>query len=194
MFAVGTQNNNAANPATETVAAAAHGPLWDGLVLKGLAKSYFWWPGIDGHIEETSTTCPSCQAVRCMPSPAPLHPWTWPATPWQRIHVDFADPFEERMFLVAIDAHSKWPEVLIMRSTTAGKTIEQLGEIFSHFQLVSTNGPQFILQDFKRFLEANRVQHIRSAPYHISTNGRAERFVQSMKHALKASQGEGPLH
>lgn len=110
------------------------------------------------------------------------------------VHVDFIDPFEERMILVAIDAHSKWPEVLIMRSTTAGKTIEQLGAIFSRFQLVSTNGPQFILQDFMRFLEANRVQHIRSAPYHISTNGVAERFVQSMKHAIKASQGEGSLH
>ena len=38
------------------------------------------------------------------------------------------------------------------------------------------------------------VQHIPSAPYHPSTNGLAERFVQSMKNALKALQREGPLH
>lgn len=130
--------------------------------------------------------------------PAPLHLWEWPEEPWQCIHVDFAGPFEDRMFLVAVDAHSKWPEVCIMRSTTAEKTIEKLGEKFSRFsfpeQLVSDNGPQFISQEFGRFLEANGVQHIRSATYHPSTNGLAERFVQSMKNILKASQGEGSLH
>lgn len=31
VFAVRTQNNNPANPAMETVAATARGPLWDGL-------------------------------------------------------------------------------------------------------------------------------------------------------------------
>lgn len=166
--------------------------------MKELARSYFWWPGLDGRIEETAKTCPSCQTVRCMPQPAPLHPWTWPQASWQRIHVDFARPFEERMSLVAIDAHSKWPEVAIMKSTTAEKTIEKLGEMFARFgfteQLVSDNSPQFISQEFERFLAANGVQHIRSAPYHPSTNGQAERIVQSLKHALKASQGEGTLH
>ncbi|KAJ7995724.1 hypothetical protein DPEC_G00247560 [Dallia pectoralis] len=42
----------------------------------------------------------------------------------------------------------KWPEVAIMKSTTAGKTIEKLGEVFSRFgsplQLVSDNGPQLV--------------------------------------------------
>lgn len=133
-----------------------------------------------------------------MPQPSPLHPWDWPEAPWQRVHVDFVGPLEERMFLVVVDAHSKWPEVFTMRSTTAEKTIEKLGEVFSPFgfpeQLVSDNGPQFVSQEFERFLVANGVQHIRSAPYHPSTNGLAERFVQSMKNALKASQGQGSLH
>jgi hypothetical protein len=26
------------------------------------------------------------------PKNAPLHPWEWPAWPWQRIHIDFAEP------------------------------------------------------------------------------------------------------
>ncbi|KAJ8356082.1 hypothetical protein SKAU_G00188760 [Synaphobranchus kaupii] len=166
--------------------------------MKELARSYFWWPGLDGQIEETVRACTSCQQVRCMPQPASLHPWDCPEVPWQRVHVDFAGPLEERMFLVAVDAHSKWPEVAIMRATTAEKTIERLGEVFSRFgfpeQLVSDNGPQFVSQEFERFLEANGVQHIRSAPYHPSSNGLAERFVQSMKNALKASSGECSLH
>ncbi|XP_057694110.1 uncharacterized protein K02A2.6-like [Corythoichthys intestinalis] len=44
------------------------------------------------------------------------------------------------------------------------------------------------------FLQANGVQHIKSAPYHPATNRLAERFVQTLKHALKASQGQSTLH
>ncbi|KAI4883685.1 hypothetical protein NFI96_009381, partial [Prochilodus magdalenae] len=158
--------------------------------MKELARSYFWWPGLDGQIEETASLCTSCQRVRSVPQLAPLHPWDWPEEPWQRVHIDFAGPFEEKMFLVAVDAYSQWPEVVIMRSTTTEKTIEKLGEIFSRFgfpeQLVSDNGPQFISQEYEKFHEVNGVQHTRSATYDPSTNGLAERFVQSLKHSLKA--------
>lgn len=70
------------------------------------------------------------------------------------------------------------------------ETIEELSEMFSHFgfpeQLVSNNGPQFVSLEFEKILELNGVQHIRSAPYHPSTNGLAKRFVQSLKNALRA--------
>lgn len=37
------------------------------------------------------------------------------------------------------------------------------------------------------------MKHIRSAPYHPATNGQAERFVQSLKQALKTSKGSFTL-
>ena len=39
--------------------------------------------------------------------------------PWQRIYIDFAGPFKNKMWLIVVDAHSKWPEVLEMLSTSA---------------------------------------------------------------------------
>jgi hypothetical protein len=54
---------------------------------------------------------------------APLHPWEWPSAPWERVHVDFAGPFMDSMFLVLVCAHSKWPEVVQMKTTTSTKTI-----------------------------------------------------------------------
>ena len=166
--------------------------------MKEIARSYFWWPNMDKQIEEIAKSCSSCHKVRNNPPLAPLHPWEFPQEPWHRVHIDFAGPYEDRMFLVAVDAHSKWPEVTIMKSTTTEKTIEALGEMFSRFgsptQLVSDNGPQLVSQEMEAFLQANGVQHITSAPYHPATNGLAERFVQTMKHALKTSQGQGTLH
>ncbi|CAM5155646.1 unnamed protein product [Natator depressus] len=136
----------------------------------------------------------SCQGVRNAPQWAPLHPWDWPENPWHCIHVDFAGPLEGSMFLVVIDAHAKWPEVSIMQSTTAESTIPNLRGLFSRFglpeQLVSDYGPQFVSQEFQNFMKANGTHHITSAPYHPSTNGLAERFVQTMKQALKLARGQ----
>ncbi|KAI4884332.1 hypothetical protein NFI96_019149, partial [Prochilodus magdalenae] len=109
----------------------------------------------------------------------------------------FAGPFEGRMLFVAVDAHFKWPEVCLMDSTTASKTIQVLKSMFSRYGLpevlVSDNGPQFVLDEFARFLKANGVKHMRSAPFHPATNGLAERFVQTLKHSLRSSRGSTSL-
>ncbi|KAL7834774.1 hypothetical protein SRHO_G00290210 [Serrasalmus rhombeus] len=155
--------------------------------MKELARSYFWWPGLDGQIEETVSSCTSCQKVRNMPQLAPLHPWDWPEEPWQRVHIDFAGPFEEKMLLVAMDAHSKWPEVFIMKSTTTEKTIEKLGEMFSRFgfpeQLVSDNGPQFISQEFEKFLKKCATFNYSSLPSHTM-----KRWLRTSLDLLKPSR------
>ena len=45
------------------------------------------------------------------PSCSPLNPWEWPGRPWSRMHVDYAGPFMGKMFLLIIDAHSKWMDI-----------------------------------------------------------------------------------
>ena len=50
-----------------------------------------------------------------------------------------------------------------------------------------------ISNDFATFTKMNGIEHIRSAPYHPASNGLAEKFVQSLKQALKASQKDGRL-
>ena len=94
--------------------------------MKALARSYVWWPNISGQLEELAKACSGCQHNQKMPTKAPLHPWEWASTPWQRIHIDYAGPFQNSMFLVVVDAHSKWPEVVPVSSTTSSSTIEVL--------------------------------------------------------------------
>eukprot|EP00731_Ephydatia_muelleri_P034541 Em0065g2a len=93
------------------------------------------------------------------------------------------------MFILLVDAHSKWPEVFEKPNTTSQKTIEILRQVFSAYglpeQLVSENGPQFISREFAEFMAKNGIKHIRSAPYHPATNGQVERFVQTFKRAMK---------
>ena len=61
-----------------------------------------------------------------------------------RIHVDYAGHFLGKAFLVIADAHSKCPEVPVMKSATSGRTIEAIRTVFGRYglptQLVSDNG------------------------------------------------------
>ena len=158
--------------------------------MKALARSYVWWPNISGRLEELVKGCDGCQLNQRMPTKAPLHPWEWATAPWQRLHIDYAGPFQNSMFLVVVDAHSKWPEVIPMSSTTTSKTIEVLRDLFARFgipdQIVSDNGPQFASEEFQAFIKSNGIRHITSAPYHPATNGLAERLVQTFKQALRS--------
>ena len=69
---------------------------------------------MDEDIEKMVGACEICQSVKNTPPVVPLQSWIWPSRPWSRVHLDFAGPFQDSMFLVAVDAHSKWPEVYPM--------------------------------------------------------------------------------
>ena len=52
-------------------------------------------------------------------------------------------------------------------------------------QLVSDNGPQSTSSRFELFMKQNGINHIHTSPYHQSSNGQAERYVQIIKKGLK---------
>ncbi len=89
----------------------------------------------------------------------------------------------ESMFLVLVDAHSKWMDVVMMKNITTATTIERLRIIFATHGL-----PRKIVTDtftsnqFKEFMSKNT--------YHPSTNGLAERAVQSFKLGIKRISGD----
>ena len=109
--------------------------------------------------------------------------------------MDFAGPFRGKMFMLLVDAHSKWPEILEMTSTMADNTIATLRRVFSAFglpeQLVTDNGPQFVSCKLADVMQGNGIKHIRTAPYHQSSNEAVERLVQTFKQAMKAGECSG---
>jgi transposase InsO family protein len=68
-----------------------------------------------------------------------------------------------RFFFVLVDAHSKWPELVEMTTTTSTKTIEVLRSIFSPYgipaQIVSDNGSQFSSDEFAILMKRNGIKH-----------------------------------
>ena len=97
--------------------------------MKALSKSFVWWPGIGAELEALAKHCDGCLLHKSSPCAAPVHPWEWPQRPWRRVHVDFAGPFEGSMFLLMVDAHSKWPEIIQM-STLQTKPSKSCAKCF----------------------------------------------------------------
>lgn len=181
----------------ETVLNDLHSGHQGTVKMKALARSFVWWPSVDTDIEAITKKCAGCSSESNMPPKVSLHPWEVPSGPWRRVHLDFAGPFLGKMFLIAVDSFSKWPEIHVMSSTTAECTVDALRVMFASHgipeRIVTDNGPQFTSEELRTFLMQNGVRHTFSAPYHPATNGLAERFVQSFKHSMKAMKGEGSI-
>lgn len=155
--------------------------------MKSLARKHCWWPLLDQEIEDMIRRCDTCTHSLPLPS-STTNNWAWPNGPWQRVHLDFAQ-YRQDHFMVMVDAHSKWPEVIHMpHGTTAKATIDALRAVFGRYGLpttvVSDNGPPFPSREFGSFLQANGIKQIFSPPYHPQTNGEAERFVRTFKEGM----------
>ena len=109
--------------------------------------------------------------------------------PWSRLHLDFMGPFEDRMFLILIDAHFKWIEAFYTQKATSRVVIDALRTVFTRFGIPETivydNGTPFVSEEFAHFLHQNGIKHNTSASYHSASNGLAERAVQIVKRGRK---------
>ena len=103
---------------------------------------------MDCIIEKLVKSCNTCQVICHFPPTAPFHLWKWPKQPWSRLHADFAGPFQGHMFLLVVDACSKWLDVHVMKSISSSANIEKLRSIFAIQGLphkpVTDNGPVFV--------------------------------------------------
>ena len=51
-------------------------------------------------------------------------------------------------------------------------------------RLLSDNGASYISGDLAEWLDKRKIQHIRGAPYHPQTQGKIERWHQTMKNCI----------
>ena len=99
-------------------------------------------------------------------------------------------------FLIIVDPYSKWIEVVTMNNPTAKTTIDVLSSLFTRYGLceiiVSDNGIQFTATEFAEFCARNGIKRITNPPGHPKSNDQAERYVDTVKSALKKGliQGE----
>lgn len=160
--------------------------------MRALSRYYVWWPHIDSAIDQYIKSCNECQRNRQSETQLPIFSWSIPERVWERIHIDFAGPFEDSYWLIVVDALSKWADVIQLTKITTKTLTHALDNLFVKFGLpeiiVSDNGRQMTSEDFKQYCLKKSIKHITVSPYHPKGNGLAERFVRTFKDRMKASR------
>lgn len=153
------------------------------------AREATWWPGINAHLRDHVQKCPTCQVHR-RPGTEPLLQTPVPDRPWEVIGMDIFYA-NHRNYLVVVDYFSKFFELATLKRTTTADVVSKLTPMFARFGIPdvirSDNGPQFVSQEFKRFLSEHDIKHVTSSPYYPQSNGQAERTVQTAKALMKKS-------
>ena len=151
---------------------------------KSVARSYVWWPGLNGDVEDLVRKCQTCQELRRNPPTAPPLSWPAPSHAWERVHFDYLT-ISGHVFLIIVDAYSRFPVIKLVPSMSAAILVKVTRGVFADFGcpkcIVSDNGTQLVSAEFRSFLAKNGVKFLNSPPYHPASNGLAERGVRSFK-------------
>ena len=159
------------------------------VVMKQRLRTKVWWPGMDKAIEKSCKTCYGCQLMGKPNRPEPMKRTELPTRPWEQISLPSKDNL-----LVITDYYSRWVEVVIMKSITAEKTVEALNRTFCMHgypeSITTDNGPQFISQTFKDYMEEHGIYHRKVTPLWPEANGEVERQNRLILKRLRITQAE----
>lgn len=159
-------------------------------------KRFFWWPGMYNDAAEVIANCVQCIRVK-----GPLHKVKVPLKIFHdgvlhgRWHVDTAGPFPEteekyKFVLVAVEALSGWPVLVPLKSQKAKEMAQALvTHVFSVYgapqSILTDQAPPFESELFHEVLSLYHIKKNRTSAYHPSANGKAERWVRTLKQNLK---------
>lgn len=113
-----------------------------------------------------------------------------PTRPHQHWHIDitYINICGTFYYLCSIlDGFSRyivhWEIRAAMREPDIELVVQRAREHFPDFEtrLISDNGPQFVARDFKQFIRFTGMQHVRTSPYYPQSNGKLERWHQTLK-------------
>ena len=164
--------------------------------MKQRLRSKVWWPGIDKEAEKFCKTCFGCQLVSSPAHPEPIKSTPLPQGPWQDLALDLLGPLPSGdSVLVVVDYFSRYYEIEIMHSTTSEKIIASLKRIsMIHglpLSLTIDNGPQFVSNEFEKYLEDCGIEHRKTTPLWPQANGEVERQNRSLLKRMRIAQAEG---
>ena len=113
-----------------------------------------------------------------------------PLAPHEHWHIDIAHINVHGTFYylcAVLDGASRyivdWTLRESMREPDVEILLQRAKERFPQARprVISDNGPQFIAKDFKEFIRISGMTHVRTAPYYPQSNGKMERWNQSIK-------------
>ena len=116
---------------------------------------------IDKDAKRICKTCQGCQLVSQPLKPELMTRTEFPSAPWQLLAADLLSPLTSGDYIfVVVDYYSRFFEMEFTKSITTEKIVSLMSKMFVTHGLPSSlrtdNGPQFISDHFKGYLEKKR--------------------------------------
>ena len=158
------------------------------------AKNSVYWPGYIHDIQDKVASCSRCQEGRNENPRLPYEPHQVPFYPYQKVGMDLFE-LDGKTYLMSVDYYSKWITITNLDHTKSRDVIEAVDEQFANFgipeEVISDNGPQFACTDFRSFADRLGFRHVTSSPGYPSSNGQAERSIQTAKKTMSKMFADG---
>lgn len=165
-------------------------------------KHTFYWPSMEAEVKEHCNSCHACQLRkdRRTDDRIPITPLTRPEFPFQCVNMDvigLLDPSSakgHRYALCVLNLHTRWPEVVCLRSLTAKATCEALLSIFSRTgvpeRIACDQGKNFTAGLTQGFLARSGCDPTFLTPEHPKSNRSVERRNRVFKDMPSCDQGK----
>ena len=158
------------------------------------ARDCVYWTSMNADISRVVNQCPECQTYALPQSNE--YNLSIQKRCYYPLQVIGMDLFEYRgnNYLLLADYYSSFPWIRKLSSISSSKVIEACRTIFTEYgyptAIHTDSGSQFMSSDFKKFVADHNVNHTASSPFYHQSNGKAERFVQTIKQLLRKSNAE----
>ena len=161
-----------------------------------LISQKFVWHCLKKQVNQWVKECVRCQSSKIQQHVhAPLETFSVPEKRFSHIHVDLVGPLPPSLgfthLFTVIDRHTRWPEAVPLKDTSATECARELISIWvSRFgvplHMTSDRGVQFTSAVWKPMSQSIGIQIHHTTSYHPQSNGLVERFHRSLKTSLKA--------
>ena len=162
-----------------------------------LMKEQFWWPGMANALFLVIQNCGRCKQFEAKCQIPEMEPILC-TQPMELVHVDYVDmevtvaaqekPVVKNV-LVIVDHFTRYVQAFVMNNHTAHTTARVLyNNFFSIFgfpqKLMSDQGTEFTGDVITAMCKLLGIEKIRTMPYHLQTNGSAERVHQTLQRMI----------
>ena len=167
--------------------------------VASLVSKRFYFRGMREAVAAEVKSCHACALKKADFKEDPeLHPLP-PMPCFHRFCMDTVGPFPltargNQHVLVCIDHWSKWPEAVAIpdkKSVTVARATDDIICRYLPKEIQSDQGPEF-RGAFPHMLQRYGIRHVKTTPYRPTSNGLAERTVQSILHSLQAIAVQHP--
>ena len=157
---------------------------------KHRARQVVFWPQMNQDIDNIVSNCEVCQKYQHKQLREPLKPYPVATRPWQVVGT-YLFEVDKEDYVVLVDAYSSYPEPGSISKKSSATVTKVMKSVFARHGIpetvVSDNGPCYNSSEFSVFSKEWGFSHETSSPEHPSSNGLAERAVQTVKNIIKKS-------